>query len=123
MSKSWKNWELRVAKLFGCKRRGPDFRGEHGGKDDLTHAWYAVEVKLLARPTYQQMLDACRQAESAAPIAKVETDFDCGMDPFKPHTTVTEVRREPIAIVKRKGDRDEDALVIQRLATFRDWHI
>lgn len=120
-TKSWKSWELRVAKMFGCKRRGPDFRGENGGKDDLTHPLYAVECKLLARPTYAEMLAACRQAEGAAAKSTITQWVD--MDHDEKTVTVSVGDRHPIAIVKRKGDRDEDALVIQRLATFKAWHL
>ncbi len=117
--KSWKAWERRVAKLFGCKRRGADFRGENGGKDDLTHPLYAVEVKLLSRPTFGEMLDACRQAEGAAMVTRcAEVDHE-----QKSITLNTEMERHPLAIVKRKGDRDEDALVIQRLGSFKAWHL
>ena len=107
MDKSWKSWERRVAKLFGCKRRGADFRGENGGKDDLTHAWYSVEIKLLSRPCFADMLAACKQAEGAAPVPVGNGDY---------------VMREPIAIVKKKGSLDDDALVIQRLGSFKAWH-
>lgn len=107
MDKSWKALERRIAKLFGCTRRGPIFRSPDGGTDDLTHAWYAVECKLLSRPTYSEMLNACRQAEGSGarlPMADGRS-------------------REPIAIVKKKGAPDGDALVIQRLSTFRAWHL
>ena len=107
MDKSWKAWERRVAKLFGCKRRGADFRGENGGKDDLTHDYWAVECKLLSRPTFGQMLEAAKQAEAAGAVVEVEEGFS----------------RHPIAIVKRKFDEDADALVIQRLGTFKAWHL
>ena len=117
--KAWKAWERTVAKIFGTKRRGPMFRNEDGGTDDCTHAWYAIECKLLSRPTFGQLLDACRQAEGAAMVTRcVEID-----EAEKSITLDSTQEREPIAIVKRKGDRMEDALVIQRLATFRAWHL
>lgn len=102
--KSWKAFERRIAKLFGCKRRGADFRGEHGGKDDLTHDWYAVEIKLLARPCFSDMLAACKQAEYASVVPGIE-------------------QRHPVAIVKRKRDLDSDALVCMRLQTWLDWNL
>lgn len=115
-SKSWKAWELRVAKLFGCKRRGPDFRGEHGGKDDLTHDRYAVEVKLLGRPCFADLLAACNQAEQASQIPiKIR-----GKDEVVERIEWQE--REPIAIVKRLRDKDADALVCMRLETWLQWH-
>jgi hypothetical protein len=119
VDKSWKAFERRIAKLFGCKRRGADFRGENGGKDDLTHSLYAVECKLLSKPTYGAMLEACRQAEGAAMVTRTTAvNYEA-----KEITLNREIERHPIAIVKRKGDRDEDALVIQRLSTFREWHL
>lgn len=97
--KSWKAFERRIGLVFGCKRRGADYGDADGGKDDLTHEHYSVECKLLGKPTFQQLLDACKQSEGAAR------------------------GREPIAIVKRKRDLDEDSLVIMRLATFREWRM
>jgi hypothetical protein len=97
--KSWKAFERRLAALFGCKRRGPDFRGEDGGNDDLTHPHWSVEAKLLGAPTYSAMLAACKQAEANAR------------------------GREPVAVVKRKSAQDKDALVVMRLETFRDWRL
>lgn len=103
--KSWKAFERRIAKLFGCKRRGPDFGGIDGGKDDLTHAHYAVECKLLSVVQWNDMVKACVQAECAA------------YDAFGQNS------REPIAIIKKKFDDDENALVVQRLSTFKAWHL
>jgi hypothetical protein len=97
--KAWKAFERRIAKFFGCKRRGADYGGAEGGKDDLTHAHYAVECKLLSRPSFQAMLSAARQAEGSAR------------------------GREPVAIIKRKNDLDADALVVMRLETFRQWRV
>ncbi|MCH6552093.1 MAG: hypothetical protein IH804_08795 [Planctomycetes bacterium] len=64
------------------------------------HPHYAIEVKLLGRPNYCDLLAAARQAEKNA-----------GED------------QEPIAVLKRKYDRDSEALVIMRLETFRDWRL
>ena len=96
--KSWKAWERRVAKLFGGQRRGADYGDSRGGKNDIIVAGFSIEVKLLKRPTYQQMFDACVQAESSA-----ENIIDI-----------------PIAIVKKnkQGLKDKDALVVMRLETF-----
>jgi hypothetical protein len=96
--KSWKAWERRVAKLFGGQRRGADYGDMLGGKNDIIVAGFSIECKLLKRPTYQQMFDACVQAESSA-----ENIIDI-----------------PIAIVKKnkQGLKDKDALVIMRLETF-----
>jgi hypothetical protein len=111
--KAWKQFERRIAKLFGCKRRGPLFRTEHGGTDDLTHDFWAVECKLLSVPTFGAMLEACRQAEASARVHVP--------GPLVGETSIRE--RQPIAIVKKKGAADEDALVVMRLAAFKAWHL
>jgi len=98
--KAWKAWERQVAEKVGGQRRGPDTRGPSGGKTDIIHDAYAIECKLLSRPKYCELLDAVRQAE-------------CNADPGQ----------EPVAIVKRKGDRWQDALVVVRFETWREWHI
>lgn len=98
--KAWKAFERRVAAVFGGRRRGADTRGADGGKTDVVHDHYAIECKLLARPTYSDMRGAVAQAERNASPGQ-----------------------EPIAIVKRKNFADDDALVIMRLATFREWRL
>ena len=100
--KGWKAFERRVARIFGGERRGADFGDARGGKTDVIHDHFAIECKLLARPTYQQMLDACLQAEAAS-----------------------EPLQEPVAVVKRKrqGSPDGDALVVMRLETFAAWRL
>ena len=97
--KAWKAFERRIAAFVGGKRRGADTRDERGGKSDVIHPHFAIECKLLSRPSFGLMLDACHQAERNA-----------------------ELHQEPLAIVKRKGDRDDDALVCMRLSTWREWH-
>ena len=97
---SWKSFERRVARIFGGKRRGPDFRGANGGKSDVIAEGWAVECKLLGRPTYGQMLAACKQAEGYATDGQI-----------------------PVAIVKRKYRDDVDAIVCMRLDVFREWFI
>lgn len=98
--KAWKTFERRIATIFGCRRRGVDFGTEaEGGKDDLTHEHYSIECKLYGVPSYALLLSACRQAEAAAK------------------------GREPLAVVKRKRDHDDNALVVMRLETFREWRL
>ena len=97
---SWKSLERRVAHYFGGQRRGADYGDSRGGKNDIIHPHFSIEVKLLGAPRYQQMVDACKQAEAAA----------------EPH-------QEPIAVVKRKSARDMDALVCMRLETFLEWRV
>ena len=100
--KSWKALERRICRLFGGERRGADYGDSRGGKNDcIDTPGFSIELKLLKRPTYQQMFDACIQAESNS-------------------EKITDI---PIAIVKknRQGLKDEDALVIMRLKIFRDF--
>jgi hypothetical protein len=59
---------------------------------------WSIEVKLLGRPGYADLLEAVRQAERAAQPAEL-----------------------PIAVVKRKRADDADALVVLRLETFLAW--
>jgi hypothetical protein len=91
-------FERRVAELFGCRRRGHEQAGRAGG-DDLTHEHYAVECKLLTKPTWSSLVAAARQAERSAN------------------------GREPIAVVKASGAHDDNALVVMRLETFREWRL
>ena len=95
---SWKNFELRLAKVFGGKRRGAYTSDGTSGKSDIIKDGWSIEAKLLKRPTYQQMFDACLQAERNA-----ESIMDI-----------------PIAVVKKSGARDNDSLVIMRLETFKE---
>lgn len=98
---SWKNWERRVSKIFGGVRRGAHVSDGKKGKNDIIVDGWSIEVKLLRRPTYQQMFDACLQAENAK-----ENDLDI-----------------PIAVVKKSGVRDKNALVIMRLEQFEKFFI
>ncbi len=95
--KSWKAFERRIAKAVGGKRRGADYRNREGsgGKDDIIHEDLSPECKLLKSVSYCDLLAAAKQAERNCPAGKV-----------------------PIAIVKKKGALDADALVVMRLETF-----
>ena len=95
--KSWKAFERRVAKFVGGQRRGADFlnRERGGGKDDVVHPTLSVECKLLSSVSYCDLLNAAKQAEK-----------NCGDGKL------------PLAIVKKKGAQDKDALVILRLERF-----
>jgi hypothetical protein len=98
---SWKNFERRIAKVFGGTRRGAHVSDGTQGKNDIIVDGWSIECKLLSRPTYQQMFDACIQAEKA-----METPLDI-----------------PIAVVKKKGVKDTDTLVIMRLEQFQDFFV
>ena len=99
--KAWKAWERTVSRIFGGKRRGA-YTGSGGkGKTDVIVDGWAIEAKLLSRPTYQQMMNACLQAETNA-----EKPLDI-----------------PVAIVKKKHAKINDALVIMRLEKFREWFV
>ncbi len=96
--KSWKAFERRIAQRFpNARRRGPDTTG---GKCDLIAPGWAVECKLLGRPSFSDLLDAARQAERNA-----------------------EALQTPVAIVKRKHDEDRNALVVMRLEEFSQWFV
>lgn len=97
--KSWKAFERRMCRIFKGERRGADYKSKRGGKNDCLADGWSIECKLLGRPTYQQMFDACKQAENAK-----ESEMDI-----------------PIAIVKKKYAEDKDALVIMRLETFKEF--
>jgi hypothetical protein len=92
-----------VLAKFGGKRRGADFGGVRAGKNDVIVDGWSIECKLLSRPSYQNKLDACRQAENNA-----ESPYDI-----------------PVAVIKRKGrgTKNKDALVCMRLETFREWFL
>ena len=98
---SWKAFELRIAKTMGGKRRGAYVSDGITGKSDIIKDGWSIECKLLKRPTYQQIFDACLQAERNA-----ESIMDI-----------------PIAIVKKSGARDKDSLVVMRLETFKEHFI
>ena len=96
-TKSWKNYESRICKRFDGKRRGADYsRNGSGLNDCIGTPGYSIEVKVWARPHFQMMLDEARHAEE-----RREKPSDV-----------------PLAIVKRKGDLDNDSLVVMRLETF-----
>jgi len=100
---SWKGYESRIASIFGGTRRGAYVSAGSKGKSDIIKDGFSIECKLLKQPTWQKMLDACRQAENNA-----ESSLDI-----------------PIAVVKKnkQGLKDMDTLVIMRLETFRDHFI
>lgn len=109
--KGWKAFERRIAKVFGGKRRGADYRDQEGGKDDIIHPHWAIECKLLGRPSFAGMQAACRQAEAASRI------------PHPGENLLLFRAREPVAVIKKKGARDNDALVVMRLETFKEWRL
>jgi hypothetical protein len=65
--------------------------------DNINIKGLSAEAKLYLRPSFQIMLDACHQAEAN----KEEGNL-------------------PIAIVKRKRDNDNNALVIMRFEVFEE---
>jgi hypothetical protein len=94
---AWKALERRVAKLFGGRRRGPDTTG---GKTDIVCQGWAVECKLLSRPSFSDLLAACRQAERNA-----------------------EPRQIPVAVVKKKHAPDSEILFCMRLSVAAPWFL
>ena len=59
-----------------------------------------LECKLYGAPSYSVLLAAAKQAEDNARPGQ-----------------------EPVGVVKRKNARDDDALVVMRLATFKEWRL
>ena len=98
--KAWKAWERTVASWLGGARRGAQFRSPNGGTNDVVHDAWSIECKLLGRPSFSDLLEACRQAEKSA-----DHPAQC-----------------PVAFVKKKNGRNDDALVIMRAATWRQWY-
>lgn len=97
----WQKFEERVASVFGGRRRGAATSSAGKGKSDVIGAdGWAVECKLLSRPGFQDCLNAALQAERNAATGEI-----------------------PVAIVKRKGDHDVNALVVLRFETFQDWFV
>ena len=103
---TWKMWERLISAVFGLKRRGADYGDKSGGKNDAVQQdgreseWWSLEIKHGKRISFQLLLDACRQAEAAA------SGF-----------------QEPIVVAHRERDGLDDCLVVQRLATFRDYRL
>jgi hypothetical protein len=98
---AWKAWERRVAAIFGGQRRGAYTGTTRGGKSDIIKPGWAIECKLLSRPSFADLLAAALQAERNA-----EQPSDI-----------------PVAVVKRKGDEITQALVVMRLETFREFFV
>ncbi|MBT37616.1 MAG: hypothetical protein CL938_03600 [Deltaproteobacteria bacterium] len=98
--RAWKAFERRVAQAVGGRRRGADTGGCDGGRSDVIAPGLSVECKLLRRPGFAGVVEACRQAEAAAGDLEL-----------------------PVAVVKRFGARDADALVALRLEVFREWFV
>jgi hypothetical protein len=100
--KSWKAFERRIAAVFGTKRNGCVTGDGTAGKGtpDLESEFFSVETKLLSRPSWGQLESAVAQSVRNA------TD---GL--------------EPVAVIKKKGALDKDALVVCSLETFIDWRL
>lgn len=99
--KAWKAFERTIAKKFGGKRRGAHTGYKGNPRNDIIVDGYSIECKLLSRPTFQQMMDACVQAEDSR-----DDIFDI-----------------PLAIVKKKGDRVKNSLVIMRMEQFERFFV
>lgn len=96
---AWKAFERRIAQIFGGKRRGAYTGDGRQGKTDIICPGWSVECKLLSRPGYQNLVDAAWQAEANR----------------------EQVNDIPVAVVKRKGDLDANALVVMRLEMFKEF--
>jgi len=102
-STAWKPWEGLVSKLLGGDgRRGPKTGDEENKHSDIMHPYLAVECKLYSRIGFAKMLAAAIQAEESV--------------------EARDEGKEPIAVIKIKGAKWQNALVVQRLETYLDWH-
>lgn len=99
--KSWKAGERRICRMFGGERRGADYTGYAGGKNDCITPGWSIEIKIHKRPIFSNLEKDVRKAE-----ARRERPSDI-----------------PIAIMKRKGQGipDKDAIVAMRLETFLEY--
>lgn len=97
---SWKAWERRIAKWFQGQRRGADYadRYSQAGKNDIIVDGFSIEAKLYKRPSYGMIKKAIRQAEAAK-----EDPNDIA-----------------VAIIKKKYDLDEDAIMAMSPKEFLD---
>ena len=98
---TWKRFELMVARKFGGKRRGPEYRTATGGTNDVEVEGFSIECKYGAQMGYKKILDACKQAQQAR-----ESEYDI-----------------PIAVVKQKGYNNDDALVCMTITEFVEWFV
>ena len=98
--KAWKAFERFIAWVFGGVRRGPDYGDATGGKNDIIVDDWSIECKLYKRPTWSVIQQAMKQAEAAAKPDEI-----------------------PIAIIKKKHDRNMDAVVCMRLEQFKEWFV
>lgn len=94
-------FERFICRLFGGKRRGPDFRDDEGkGKNDCIQTpGYSIECKNWKSPYFKMMVEEAIRAENRR---------ECPND-------------IPVAIIKKKFNPNEDALVVMRLFTFLDY--
>ena len=97
---AWKGFERRVATILGGKRRGAGTSEAGEGKCDVIVPGMAPELALLGRPSFSDLLSKARQAEKNAQPGQL-----------------------PIAIVKRKRDHDDNALVVMRLEEWTKWYV
>lgn len=96
---AWKVFEREIAARFGGKRRGAHTSGDNGtGRSDIVKPGYSIECKLLSKIGLQDILNAVGQAERNR-----ENDGDIAL-----------------AVIKRKGDRYQDCVVVMRLESFVD---
>lgn len=92
---AWKAFERTIATFFGGKRRGA-YTGSNGsGKSDIIKPGWSIECKLLSKIGWQDCLNAVSQAEKNAEPGDI-----------------------PVAVIKRKGDRLTDCLVVMRLSEY-----
>lgn len=98
--KSWKQFERRIARRFGGRRRGAQTsRDGEGLSDCVGTPGFSIECALGRKYTsYAAILAKCQQAERAAADGEI-----------------------PIAVIKAPRVRDTSTLVAMRLPEFLAW--
>lgn len=85
----YKAYERRVCRAFGGNRRGADYGGKDGGKNDCKCVGFSVEIKCWSKPTFKAIEEDIRKAGERK---QVKSDI-------------------PVSVMKRKGDPDANAIV------------
>ena len=97
-SEAWKSFERLVATCVGGERRGANTSRNGVGRSDIIHEILSTECKHLKSPQFGDLVDALKQAESAA-------NHEGGL---------------PVAVVGQRGKETLDAVVCMRLEVFRE---
>ena len=97
-NKTWKAVEKDIARYgWNVERRGADFGGTSGGKNDVLMEGWSIEVKYGKKIGLALIKAAIAQAELAAEPG----DIVC-------------------AVIKQHGDATEDSIVCMKLKDFKE---